>query len=280
MTSAAESFTARLVAGLADRPAAAVAAGSRYAAVQVGNRIGLARRIPAAGRPDTATAAPPANDPATPDDTAVPPSDRFRTGPPAARVPAEALERFTGRRLAHRIASRDPLARVLAAAAICAQVDIAPGDRGNVFDDILQQAERHQRIGIVGAFPFVPRLLRQHGPERVRVFEQRPLPGCLPGDRAAAELPHCDLVVITGSAFANGTLDSLLGLARGTTFVIGPSTPLTPLLFEYGVAVVAGLRASDPRILEVVARGGGTRDFKPLAAEVLATADRRTPGGR
>lgn len=54
-------------------------------------------------------------------------------------------------------------------------------------------------------------------------------------------LPRCEVVGITGTAFINHTLEDLLAWAKGKyILLIGPTTPLTPFLFDYGIHVLSG----------------------------------------
>jgi uncharacterized protein (DUF4213/DUF364 family) len=130
----------------------------------------------------------------------------------------------------------------------------------NVSDHILAIAQSYDKIGIVGRFPFIDSLGKD-----VFVFERRPMQGELPDTAAETLLPKCDLIVISGSAFVNKTLQRLLELSNGYTFVIGPTTPLTPLLLEYGADVIAGAIVHDAeKALEIVSQGGGTRSLKSV----------------
>jgi uncharacterized protein (DUF4213/DUF364 family) len=72
------------------------------------------------------------------------------------------------------------------------------------------------------------------------------------------------VVAITGSALTNKTLPRLLELAcNAWVMLIGPSTPLSVLMFDYGVDALSGCVARDPEELaEVVREGGGVREFR------------------
>lgn len=63
-------------------------------------------------------------------------------------------------------------------------------------------------------------------------------PSCA-AEAASDLIPQADVVAITGSALINHTLDRLLSLAKrqATVPVLGPSTPLSPVLFEYGASI-------------------------------------------
>ncbi len=139
----------------------------------------------------------------------------------------------------------------------------------NVSDHILAIAQSYDKIGIVGRFPFIDSLNKD-----VFVFERWPMRGELPDTAAETLLPKCDLVIISGSTFVNRTLQRLLEISKGYTFVIGPTTPLTPLLFEYGADVIAGAIVQDAKkALEIVSQGGGTRSLKSAVNFVCMGAD-------
>ena len=55
------------------------------------------------------------------------------------------------------------------------------------------------------------------------------------------------MVAITSSALINHTLDGLLALCRPKALVmmLGPSTPLSPVLFDHGVTILSGARVMD-----------------------------------
>ena len=72
--------------------------------------------------------------------------------------------------------------------------------------------------------------------------------GDYPDSAAEYILPECDYVFITGSAFVNKTAPRLLELSRESfNVVLGPSTPLAPVLLEdYGVSQVTGMVPTSP----------------------------------
>jgi len=64
-------------------------------------------------------------------------------------------------------------------------------------------------------------------------------------------IPTADIVAITASALLNHTLDGLLALCPpgAPVLVIGPSTPLSPVLFDRGVSLLAGAEVADEAAL-------------------------------
>ena len=55
------------------------------------------------------------------------------------------------------------------------------------------------------------------------------------------------MVCLTGTSLINHTIEELLSLSRESFVVLtGPTSPLTPLLFDYGIDVICGTRVIDP----------------------------------
>jgi uncharacterized protein (DUF4213/DUF364 family) len=110
----------------------------------------------------------------------------------------------------------------------------------NAFD-ILAHKGRGKNIAVVGHFPWVSSLGKVAG--RLWVIEQKPQQGDLPAEAVEEILPHADVVGITGTSFINHTVDKLLSLSKNSfVVVIGPTTPLSPVFFDWGVDVIAGVK--------------------------------------
>jgi uncharacterized protein (DUF4213/DUF364 family) len=90
-------------------------------------------------------------------------------------------------------------------------------------------------VGLVGEFPFVEQL-RTVAAEVV-VIER---------DSAPDLLHRVDIAIIPGGAIVDHTMESLLAASRGCyTIVFGPSTPLSPVLFDYGADQLVGVRVEN-----------------------------------
>jgi uncharacterized protein (DUF4213/DUF364 family) len=102
-----------------------------------------------------------------------------------------------------------------------------------------------KNIALVGHFPFIPRLRQVAG--QLWVIEQHPAEDEYPADTAGNLIPQSNVVAQTGSALINHTLDGLLKLCQpdALVMVLGPSTPLSPLLFEHGVTILSGAQTVD-----------------------------------
>ena len=129
-------------------------------------------------------------------------------------------------------------------------------------EDLIADHGEGRRVVMVGRFPFARRLQARVG--ELLVLEQDPGPDDLPAEKAPEVLPTAEVVAITGMTFANGTLEPLLAACppQACVIVLGPSTPLSPVLFDYGVNVISGavVTAIDP-VLHILSQGGNFRQI-------------------
>ena len=103
-----------------------------------------------------------------------------------------------------------------------------------------------------------------HGPKGLReqakavyILERAPQPGDYPDSACDWILPQCDLVIITGSALINKTLPHLLELSQNAlTILTGPSVPLCPELFDFGLDRIAGMAVTDRTAMHVRVQKG------------------------
>lgn len=124
-------------------------------------------------------------------------------------------------------------------------------------ESLLARYGANRIVALIGHFPFVPSLRSKVG--ELQVLELRPRQGDLPADMASKVLPQADVVAITSMALINRTLEPLLELCalEALVVVLGPSTPMCPLLFEYGVDILAGSQIIDIEgVLRAVCQGG------------------------
>jgi uncharacterized protein (DUF4213/DUF364 family) len=119
-------------------------------------------------------------------------------------------------------------------------------------------------------FPLLPKLRKMN--IEVQAVDLDPKPGALPAESAYAFLPKSQIALITATAVINGTIDGLLESAGDCreVAVLGPSTPLIPQAFrDTPVTCLAGIRVDLPEgVFEVIAEGGGFREFKKYATKV------------
>jgi uncharacterized protein (DUF4213/DUF364 family) len=147
------------------------------------------------------------------------------------------------------------------------EVDESKCIEKNAFDILLEKGEG-KNVAVVGHFPWIPKLRGKVG--NLWVFEQRVREGDLPAEEAARILPQCDVVGITGTSFINHTIEGLLDLCgKAYIVMVGPTTPLSPVLFDHGIDVICGTKVTDPeRLIRFISQGA---TFKEVTGVRLLT---------
>ncbi len=167
------------------------------------------------------------------------------------------LQRQGLRRLADLSRSWDPVEMALGIAAINAHYNRADLDlrSGNGVQALSQTPGR---VVVIGAFPGLSDILPHSA-----VIEADPRPGEFPPVAMDTLLPGCGGAVVNSSALVNRSLPRILRLAsHAPVALIGPCTPLTPRLHEYGIQVLGGLVVRDPQGLAAAIRAGALpREF-------------------
>jgi hypothetical protein len=136
----------------------------------------------------------------------------------------------------------------------------------------LQTVGAGKRMAVIGHFPF-SKGLRQKTKE-LWVFE---LPGReRPGDYSANDmenlLPEAEIVAITSTTLINHTLGRILGLIslKAYKMMLGPSTPLSPVLFDHGFDTIAGSIVTNPQVmLAGISQGANFRQVRGVRKVIL-----------
>lgn len=138
---------------------------------------------------------------------------------------------------------------------------------------VLAERGSGRNVALIGRFPFISSLRQSVG--QLWVIEQRPSEGDYPAEAAADLLPRADVVAITSSSLVNGTFEGLLALCppHATVMLLGPSTPISPVLFEHGVDILSGtLVTDDAAVLRTVGQGAS---FQQVEGVRLLTFTRK-----
>ncbi len=113
-----------------------------------------------------------------------------------------------------------------------------------------------KKIAVIGHFP---RLEYLSEIATLSILERNPRTGDYPDTACEYLLPEQDFVFITGSSLVNKTLPRLLSLAKQAyTVVVGPSTPLSLALLEWGVNELNTLIIEEPDSCRNIIQAGGT----------------------
>ena len=124
--------------------------------------------------------------------------------------------------------------------------------------EVIAHGCKDKNLAIIGHFPFVDRmkLLARN----CWVIEKRPFGDDFPEEAAQEFIPQADVVAITGTALINHTMDGLLSLCRpeAQVIVLGASTPLSAVLFDYGISFLSGSRVIDEEAAVTTIQQGAT----------------------
>ena len=139
-------------------------------------------------------------------------------------------------------------------------------------EEMIADRGKGRNVVIVGHFPFVPHV--REVAKQLWVLELNPQAGDLHASQAGDVIPQADVVAITGMSLVNGTFEGLATLTRPDAFVtvLGPTTPLSDVLFDYGVDVVSGTLVTDIEAVLVAASQGA--HFRQMAGRRLVTIAR------
>lgn len=151
------------------------------------------------------------------------------------------LEQMNLRELAELALSENLLEASVGMAAINSTLPSdAPYYREMNGTELILEKGAGKTLGIIGHFPFLERVSDQF--EKVYVFEKFPQHGDLREEDIPALLPQADVVAITATSVTNHTFGDIMHWAAPHSYklLLGPSTTLSPLFFEWGVDALAG----------------------------------------
>lgn len=183
---------------------------------------------------------------------------------PMPALDVHLLHRKSARELAELAYSTDLLEASMGIAAINSMLNIDESRTAEMnAAEVLVNQGQGKKLAMVGRFPFVQQL--RQSIRQLWVIEQSPAKDEYPAESAMDLLPEAEVVAITASTLVNHTLDKLLALCdpHATVIVWGPSTPLSPVLFDHGVDILCGTRVIDESsVLHTVARGASIQHME------------------
>ena len=110
--------------------------------------------------------------------------------------------------------------------------------------DVYREIVEGKNVSVIGHFPYLERQLKDIC--NLYIIEKKPAKGDYPDSACEYLLPKSDYIFITSSTFVNKTFPRLLELAKDKNLImVGPSTPLTPKLFKYGIKDLSGFIVKD-----------------------------------
>jgi hypothetical protein len=111
--------------------------------------------------------------------------------------------------------------------------------------EVIARESKDKNLAVIGHFPFVERM--KSIARNCWVIEKRPFGDDFPEEAAQEFIPQAQVIAITGTALINHTMEGLLSLCppKALVMVLGPSTPMSPVLFDHGVSFLSGSRIID-----------------------------------
>lgn len=108
----------------------------------------------------------------------------------------------------------------------------------------------NRKVGIIGHFPFVDN--SQNKFSELMVFEKDRQVGDLSEKMIPEKLPQADVVAITSTSLTNHSLEFILEHVAPNAYVIllGPTTPLTPVLFNYHIDALCGVYCEEAQLIK------------------------------
>ncbi len=126
-----------------------------------------------------------------------------------------------------------------------------------------EESMKGKKVAVVGHFPYIERKIG--GICDLTILERDPREGHdIPDPACEYILGDQDYVYITGMTFTNKTLPRLLELTKNAqTVMVGPSVPVTPILFDYGIDHISGFYVTEPEVnRQIIAQSGRFQTFQ------------------
>jgi len=156
------------------------------------------------------------------------------------------LHQKSAQELAHWVLSDNLLEASVGIAALNSLIDVDENLLQQVnAADVIARESMGKNLVVVGHFPFVDKL--KSITRNCWVIEKNPFGDDFPEEASQELIPQADMIAITGTAFINHTIEGLLSLCqpKAQVMVLGPSTPLSPLLYDHGISFLSGSRVVD-----------------------------------
>jgi len=129
-------------------------------------------------------------------------------------------------------------------------------------EDVITRYGAGKSVALIGSFPFIPRIKDKVG--KLTILEKNPHDGELPAEMSKAVLPNAEVVAITSMTLVNHSFEEVFGLCSpdAVKLLLGPTTPLHPVAFDYGASLLSGSVITDiDSVVRFLAQGA---NFKQI----------------
>jgi hypothetical protein len=118
-----------------------------------------------------------------------------------------------------------------------------------------QREIQNKKVAVVGHFPYLEKLFDPYCD--LKILDDDLAEGDYPLAAADYILPEADYVFISCGSVVQKTLPRFLKLSEHAhTTIVGPATPMAPVLFEFGVQNLAGFIVRDKEMASRIVSGG------------------------
>jgi len=129
--------------------------------------------------------------------------------------------------------------------------------------DLVYDVGKGKNISVIGHFPYLERLSKVA--KNFWIIEKHPRPEDVSEEEGKRYLPMSDIVVISGTTLINHSLAGILSLCKegSVRMLLGPSTPMTPVLFDFGIDILSGSTVTGKAtVLKYVSEGANFMRLK------------------
>ena len=185
------------------------------------------------------------------------------------------LEGLPVKQLAEYVYSDNLLEASLGMAAINSALPmLSPDDFCEInAEDVLRKKASGKIMAVIGNFSFAASFKKDV--KKLMVFDNNPSPGVFPPEEEANLLGDADVAAITATTLINHSFNELMSYFKPDAYklLLGPSAPLTDMLFEFGIDAVSGTLVDKPEVLVPYLKQGAS--YRQLKGKKMLTLFRR-----
>ena len=142
--------------------------------------------------------------------------------------------------------------------------------------DIIAEIGKDKKVTFIGKFPHIEQVRSSARELFILELDESlvdPSSRVLPATAAGYVIPESNIVAITGSALINKSMEHILKLCTASnayTIILGPSTPMCDVLFDYGADMLGGVEVvNQDSLLKKISQSGGMLNPKIFREEIV-----------
>ncbi|MDD3051636.1 MAG: DUF364 domain-containing protein [Candidatus Cloacimonetes bacterium] len=117
--------------------------------------------------------------------------------------------------------------------------------------ELLVRKGKDKKVALIGHFPFIDKI--SYAFAEIFVFELFPQVGDYSVEKIPEILPQADVLAISATSLCNHTFDKIMQHRSKNCFTVmlGPTTPLSPILFDYGIDALSGVLVKNNELVKI-----------------------------